>query len=86
VDVENPGRYTSDVVNQDSWVSDSAATRLGDPRWDPWGLPGLSTVVGRAHDALSIDTYGAGPTVFHVYVGSTRFHNASRFSRDQRVH
>ncbi len=80
LDVETPGRSTSDLRVTGNVVVDSRGTSPGDPSEgpNPPGVPGRSAVAGHAYDALYLDTYGRGSSMRDVVVAHNVFVNQSQ--------
>ncbi len=80
LDVETPGRSTSQLLVTGNDVYDAPGTSLGDPSEgpNPPGVPGHSTVAGHAYDALYLDTYGRGSAMRDVIVTNNVFVNQSQ--------
>ena len=80
LDVETPGRSTSQLLVTGNDVYDSAGTSLDDPSEgpNPPGVPGHSTVAGHAYDAFYLDTYGRNSSVRDVVVTNNVFVNQSQ--------
>ncbi|MGC8510978.1 MAG: hypothetical protein ACP5PB_08940 [Acidimicrobiales bacterium] len=80
LDVETPGRSTSQLLVTGNTVYDSPGTSLGDPSEgpNPPGVPGHSTVAGHAYDALYLDTYGRDSSMRDVTVTNNVFVNQSQ--------
>ena len=80
LDVETPGRSTSDLLVTGNDVHDSRGTSLNDPSHgpNPPGVPGHATVAGHAYDALYLDTFGRGSSMRGVVVTDNVFVNQSQ--------
>jgi hypothetical protein len=80
LDVETPGRSTSDLLVTGNDVFDSRGTSLGDPSRgpNPPSVLGRSTVAGHAYDALYLDTYGRGSSLRGVVVADNVLVNQSQ--------
>ena len=87
LDVETPGRSTSDLLVTGNHVFDSRGTSPGDPSHgpNPPGVPGRSTVAGHAYDALYLDTYGRGSSLRDVVVTGNVLVNQSRYFQGHTV-
>ncbi len=80
LDVETPGRSTSDLLVTGNTVYDSRGTSAHDPSAgpNPPGLPGRSAVAGHAYDAFYLDTYGRASSMRDVVVSDNQFVNQSQ--------